>query len=178
MRRRGRSCDVGAGAGLAAAYFRLVYPQASLVCLEPDPRAYRLLARNAATIGDCLPVRVALTLGVETHPFFIARNGDAALMIDAERFLADLNRDNIDLIRLDAGAAALPILLSLKNRLARTAMVLVECEDRTDRRVIEALLDETHAPRHGGDTAGGQRHAVLRPALRAGGQPGPILNSR
>jgi FkbM family methyltransferase len=148
-------CDIGAGAGLAAAYFRLVYPQASLVCLEPDPRAYRLLARNAAAIGDCLPVRVALTLGAETHPFFIARNGDAALMIDAERFLADLNRDNIDLIKVDAGAAALPILLSLKKRLARTAMVLVECEDRTDRRVIAALLDETHAPRHGGDHAAG-----------------------
>ena len=50
-------------------------------------------------------------------------------------------------------AAPNSALLGLRNRLAGTAMMVVECHGRTDRRVIEALLDETHATRHGGDRA-------------------------
>ena len=157
--------DIGANVGLAAAQFRLMYPDASLICVEPDPYAYRLLARNAAIIENCLPVCAALTLGMQTQPFFIAKGkvGNAksaipgyrgrSLSIDAERFVRDLGRQDFDMISIATGGAEIPILLSLKNRLATTPAILLDYHNDTDRRVMDALLSDTHFLWHSSDTS-------------------------
>ena len=151
--------DIGSGAGLAAAHLRLIYPDALLVCVEPDPFAYALLVRNSAIIKNCLPICTGLTMGMPTQPFFIGKGlsnarssfsnrGDRSLSIDAERFVRDLGRQDLDMVNIATGGAEIPILLSLKNRLAATAVISVDFHSDSDRRVMDVLLSDTHVLWH------------------------------
>lgn len=160
--------DIGASIGIAAAYLRLLFPDAAITCIEPEPKHFDLLARNAAVIGNCSPFQIALTLGSRSHPYFIAAIGDPdpsaensrtaarSLAIDADRFIQNLKRQAFELIRIGAGGAAMPILLSLRSRIPRTAVLLVDYRSDADRRMIDALLSDTHVLWHGNSSAPGR----------------------
>ena len=45
--------DIGANIGLAAAYFRLLYPAASIDCVDPDAGALTLLPTRARSTFGC-----------------------------------------------------------------------------------------------------------------------------
>lgn len=149
--------DIGANVGLNAAYFRLAFPMTPIVCVEPDPHAFRMLARNAEAIGNCHPIRTGVHLGSQVRSFRLAEgimarnaappgenNAARLLMIDAESLTRNLMRDDFDLIKVDAGGSELPILLSLRARLSGTAIVQVVFHSDADRRLIDALLSESH----------------------------------
>jgi FkbM family methyltransferase len=166
--------DIGSGVGLAAAYFRMVYPEAYLQCAEPDPRTFKLLNRNAKTIGNCAAVCAGLTFGTQIRPFHLdaqsstvevmARRSVRQLLIDAERFVQFLTRKDYDLIKIDTAGSEIPILLSLRKRLATTPVVLVTFHGDSDRRIIDAILDDTHAVSRSTETSPnrGTRCYVLR----------------
>jgi FkbM family methyltransferase len=147
--------DIGSGVGLAAAYFRLVYPDAFLQSLEPDPRTFKILNRNAKVIGNCAAVCAGLTFGTQIRPFQVGERSSAVavtaeryarqLLLDAERFVQALRKKDYDLINIDAEGAEIPILLSLRKRLVSTPVVLVKFHSNSDRRIIDAILADTHA---------------------------------
>ena len=64
---------------------------------------------------------------------------------DAERFVQALRKKDYDLINIDAEGAEIPILLSLRKRLVSTPVVLVKFHSNSDRRIIDAILADTHA---------------------------------
>lgn len=43
---RPRILDVGSNIGMSVCYFKLLYPEAQIVCFEPDPMAFRWLQKN------------------------------------------------------------------------------------------------------------------------------------
>lgn len=43
---RPRILDVGSNIGMSVCYFKLLYPEAQIVCFEPDPAAFRWLQKN------------------------------------------------------------------------------------------------------------------------------------
>jgi FkbM family methyltransferase len=149
--------DIGANVGIAAAFFRLVYPDAALICVEPDPNAYALLAQNAARLGNCQTFRLGLHHGTQVRPFHLgdgstvlssatAVTGSAArlLLIDANAFVALLRRNDFDLLKIDTEGSEISILLSLRQRLPSINVILLEFHSHTDRRLMDELLSESH----------------------------------
>jgi FkbM family methyltransferase len=52
--------DAGANIGLAALYFRDVYPEAAILCIEPEESNFAELSRNVADDQLILPLRAAI----------------------------------------------------------------------------------------------------------------------
>jgi FkbM family methyltransferase len=149
--------DIGANVGAAAAYFRLFYPDAALFCVEPDPRAYTLLKRNAEVIGNCETYGVGLHNGTQVRGFHASGassvNGSAVsplagsgrqLMIDAGTFARECGSGEFDLIKIDTEGFEVPILLSLRQCLATARVILLEFHSHGDRRLIDEILSQTH----------------------------------
>jgi FkbM family methyltransferase len=57
--------DLGANAGFSAVYFKLVWPEAAIVAVEPDPENFALLERNTRALADvrCVHAGVASRSG-------------------------------------------------------------------------------------------------------------------
>ncbi len=149
--------DIGANVGIASAYFRLMYPDAELVCVEPDPRAYALLEENADALGQCLTFRAALHNGTQVCAFNMAEESTVQsssamlsgrvgrqLLLDAESFVASLDRSGFDLIKIDTEGFEIPIVLSLRRRLMSTPIILLEFHSHADRRLLDEILHPTH----------------------------------
>lgn len=63
--------DLGANVGVAALYFRLRYPGATIHCFEPDPENVRRLRLQAAVLGDVRIHEEALWSSKGTLNFYI-----------------------------------------------------------------------------------------------------------
>lgn len=61
--------DVGANQGITAGYFRLLFPQAKIVAVEPDPATFPIIEENAKRMGNCTAHNVALLDRNGTAPF-------------------------------------------------------------------------------------------------------------
>jgi FkbM family methyltransferase len=148
--------DIGAGVGLSAAYFRLVFPDAALYCVEPDPFAYDLLGRNAANIGNCLTYRAALYAMTAPSSIYLDDSGFGStlapvserpmrvLLLDAWQFIASLPVSSFDLVKLDTAGAEVPILLRIRECIKQTGVIQVRFHSRGDRQLIDEILRETH----------------------------------
>src|SRR5262249_12237368 len=129
--------DIGAGVGLAAAYFGLAFPEPALHCVEPDVLAYDCLVRNAAVIGSCTTYRAALYNMACSSRIHFDGSGAGSLApisgrparifpLDAATFMDALPVAAFDLVKLDAGGVEVPILLRIRKKLSRTAVVHVK----------------------------------------------------
>jgi FkbM family methyltransferase len=151
--------DIGANVGLAAAYFRLAYPDAVIHCVEPDPRAFSFLAQNAPVIGNCVIHQVGLYEGDCQMPFYSSDNSvissgsrnpwARAVSIpiqlrDAAAFVSGLGVGAFDLIKIDTEGAEVPIIRSLAEFIGGAAIVHIEFHSRDDRRTIDDLMNPSH----------------------------------
>lgn len=119
--------DIGAGVGLTAAYFRLIYPEASIYCFESDAAALAVLHKNVVVIGKA-----------EVNPqASTTRDTGSATALDALAFLPQ-----IDVLKLASAASNLPILSSLRPRLAEISTIYVEFPSVATRDKTTALLGE------------------------------------
>ena len=125
--------DIGAGVGLTAAYFRLIYPEASIYCFESDAAALAVLHKNVAIIGKA-----------EVNPqASTTRATGSATALDALAFLPQ-----IDVLKLASAASNLPILSSLRPRLAEIGTIYVEFPSVATRDKTTALLGEALRSSH------------------------------
>ena len=125
--------DIGAGVGLTAAYFRLIYPEASIYCFESDAAALAVLHKNVAIIGKA-----------EVNPqASTTRATGSATALDALDFLPQ-----IDVLKLASAASNLPILSSLRPRLAEIGTIYVEFPSVATRDKTTALLGEALRTSH------------------------------
>jgi FkbM family methyltransferase len=151
--------DIGANVGLAAAYFRLVYPDAVIHCVEPDPGAFSFLAQNGPVIGNCAIHQAGLYEGDCQMPFYSSDNSvissgsrnpyARAVSIpirlrDAAAFVSSLEVEDFDLIKIDTEGAEVPIVRSLSEFIRGAAVVHIEFHSRDDRRAIDELLNPSH----------------------------------
>lgn len=119
--------DIGAGVGLTAAYFRLIYPNAKIYCFESDVAALTLLFGNVVTINNA-----------EVNPqASTSRDTGSATALDALAFLPQ-----IDILKLASAASNLPILSSLRPRLAGIHAIYVEFSSVTMRDKVTSLLGD------------------------------------
>ena len=107
--------DVGANIGLASVDFKLRWPGARIVAVEPDPRSFALLERNVAAWPDVAPVRAAVADADGEAEFFTSdvsvvgglqrtQEGQRALRVRTltlATLLRDHAIDRVDLLKLD-----------------------------------------------------------------------------
>lgn len=162
--------DVGAHLGFASGYFRLMYPEATIFCAEPDPASFAVLTRNAERIGNCHAFNVGLfdkdttahfnaaqiSVLSSLFPFDGGRIATEAIEVQlrhAGAFAAELRErfgvPGFDLIKLDTEGAELPILSALGDLVAAANVIQLEFHSHADRRVIDELLCRTHRLVHG-----------------------------
>lgn len=152
--------DIGANVGIAAARLRLAYPDARILCFEPNPGALPFLRINAerarvevleyglADMDANLPLYQGVTSSVtasltahhltQTHPL-----GDVTIRA-AGSALAELGVSSIDLLKIDTEGAETPILRSLAPFLAKVRIAHLEFHSESDRRAIDAMFAPTH----------------------------------
>lgn len=162
--------DIGGHLGCASAYFRLAYPDAAIVCVEPDPASFAILSANAGRIGNCH----AVNLGLHDHDgeaaFHSARISVLSSLLPmkyqgvaaetsqvrlrhagafADEACARLGLPGFDLIKIDTEGMELPILAALGDRVARAGVIHLEFHSHADRRAIDEALCHTHTLCHG-----------------------------
>ncbi len=149
--------DIGAKAGLAAAYFRQCHPHAAIHCFEPDATMHPLLEANAAEITGCVVHPFGLHLTDRNDGFLAGRDqsfgyrhssGDvrSLRLRDAAGAIAALGlAREIDILKVDAGTCGLPILQSLHTWLPKIRLIHIKFHSEANRKAIDALLDATHS---------------------------------
>lgn len=151
--------DIGANVGLAAAYFRLTYPDASIDCVEPDSTALTYLQKNAERFGKCRVHAVGLydrdcektfysasqtvISSLSKNPYAHARPIRLQLR-HAGAFVTGLGIDRFDVIKIDTEGAEVPIVRALAGAIRGAAIVHIEFHSREDRRTIDELMNPSH----------------------------------
>ncbi len=152
--------DIGANMGIASAWFRLSYPQASILAFEPDPRALTILQKNAAAIGkielhpfglyseDCTKdffVGKTSTVhsSIHSHKYSSATNYSIDLK-DAGSVLQNSKIGAIDIIKIDTEGCEIAILRSIGKAIDGIKVIYLEFHSENDRRELDDLLCPTH----------------------------------
>ncbi len=117
-----RILDGGAHIGLAAVYFKKLYPRSRVTCFEPDPAAVNLLRRNLAANGltDVEVVEAGLSDRTGTAAFQsdgkdggrLTRGGAAAGRVRTVR-LSDYLEEPADFLKLNIEGEEGPVLRDL-----------------------------------------------------------------
>ena len=157
--------DVGANQGITAGYFRLLFPQAKIVAVEPDPATFPIIEENAKRMGNCTAHNVALLDRNGTAPFksssisvistlyALPHAGIQNDLVDVELLHAGQFADDVaerigvpgfDMLKVDTEGAEVPILQAMGHRLASITTIFLEFHSLEDRRVIEAMLAPSH----------------------------------
>lgn len=154
--------DLGANIGASCLFFRLRYPSARIVAVEPNPELVPMLRHNVRDLGvEVVAAAVAPAAGtVDFYPHEQSWHGSTALAHGpAVRVPAvamdDLIADDVDLVKIDVEGAELE-LIPASRRLSGVRAVLGEIHALPDSpelgRVLEALerFDVELAPQPAG----------------------------
>ncbi len=152
--------DIGANVGISAGYFRANYPEAKLVCFEPDPDAFALLTVNAAELGNCDIHNFGLSNADGSTHFYRGKDSSThssvhssnraddqkieIVLKNAGPFLDSLKIGAIDLLKIDTEGCEVEILLSLRHRAREAKVVYLEVHSESTRRVVDEMLSVTH----------------------------------
>jgi FkbM family methyltransferase len=155
--------DVGANIGIASAYFRMLYPNATILCFEPDPVALHLLKLNSLAIGGCTVYPFGLYSDDITKTFYsslvtacyssIHKNQYADFprvvqLVKASSFLGSFLKSagayNIDILKIDTEGSETQILKDLFEILVDIKIIYLEFHSEEDRRLIDQILCPTH----------------------------------
>ncbi len=140
--------DAGGYIGTAAIALAQLFPNATIVTLEPSDENYRILAQNVAPYPNVVPIHAALDAEDGKKPLFDRGTGDWGFSMAAgvaERglpevgmtqtvsipsLLAKMNRDRVDILKLDIEGAERDVLLASASWIDRIGMLFVELHDR------------------------------------------------
>lgn len=107
--------DAGANIGIAAIYFSTLYPEAKIICLEPDKENFRMLEKNTVNYPNIIKINAALwhkseLLNIsnksEKSAGYIMESGneDSTGMITSKtviELIKEYKIDNISLFKID-----------------------------------------------------------------------------
>lgn len=157
--------DVGANQGITSVYFRLCFPQAEIVAVEPDPATFPILEENAKRIGRCATHRLALLDRNGTASFKSSQISVVSTLYDlpysqiqndivsvqlrhagdfADEAVSSIGMPGFDMLKIDTEGAEVPIMRALGHRLAGIKTIFLEFHSLEDRRIIEAMLAPSH----------------------------------
>ena len=152
--------DIGANVGAASIYFALTYPAAVVHAFEPDPDSHRLLVENSQAFANVRPHgyglfhrdcrktlhRGLLTPGTSSvgRHYANEERGVEVTLRHAGLALRQLDIAAIDILKIDTEGCEVPILRSAHDLVQGVRALYLEYHSERDRRVIDALLADTH----------------------------------
>lgn len=148
--------DLGANTGLAARWIHASFPDARLVCVEPEPGNVAMLRRNLAEVPTAVVVPACVggrerlvSLATTNGEFGFAMHDDGegdVAVVTMERVLAEAGVDSIDILKCDIEGAELELFESCASWITRVQAAVVECHDGLTAEGLQAILR-----RNGGD---------------------------
>jgi FkbM family methyltransferase len=114
--------DLGSNIGLSVLWFRHRFPSATIVAVEPDPRAVALLERNAGALPRTHLLHAAVTgspgprrlvLADATVSSALGESGDAGVEVEGVTIAALMRRfglSRVDLLKIDIEGAEWEVL--------------------------------------------------------------------
>jgi FkbM family methyltransferase len=136
--------DCGANIGLAAIYFKNRFPNAKIVCIEPEKENFEMLLRNTIGYSDIHCYNNAIwnkttNLVIEPHPLgnwaFMVKetNGKEDHSIKAttiEVLMKELEIEQIDVLKIDIEGSEKELFeLNYDYWLSKTKMIIIELHD-------------------------------------------------
>lgn len=144
-----RIVDAGANIGMAALYFKLLYPKARIVSIEPTGASYALLKRNVGSLPGVETFQLALAAGRGTVDFITSTSLDGGdLAASASKYdvlgklghkQSDLNHERVptdtlnrflkepvDLLKIDIEGAEGEVLEAAQQNLAKIGRIFLE----------------------------------------------------
>ncbi|MGH2980189.1 MAG: FkbM family methyltransferase [Solirubrobacterales bacterium] len=145
--------DLGSNIGATVVYFRLKYPEASIVAVEPDPFAFEKLRRNTAGFEGIELRNVAVTaepgqVTLYQHSqswgssLFEWWQGATPVSVPAQTLdglIAELGLERIDLLKIDIEGAEFQVLPSSR-QLHRVQAIIGEIHAYLSDEPVEQLL--------------------------------------
>ena len=155
--------DVGAHIGLSTLYFKMIYPKAKIVAIEPHPELVEILKRNVELnrLENVEVIEAAVGNEEGERSFFIDVDDEWLSSSSFSRGawnntqenkeikvnvvkLGGLIKKKVDLLKLDVEGAEEEVLLSLGNKLIMVEHILFEYHPRKDKtpdKIVGNLLN-------------------------------------
>ncbi len=130
--------DCGANIGLSAIWFAHRFPLARIVAIEPQAENFALLARNAASWGNIVPVQAAVldrktkVVLVDLHATYAWRTREAPdglPTVTIEEVIASVPAGVPLVVKVDIEGAEADVFASALDWLEPTRLVVVETHD-------------------------------------------------
>jgi FkbM family methyltransferase len=158
--------DLGANTGLSAAYFAWVYPDATIIALEPETGNYRMLELNVHRLCNVEPLHAAIwshdtELEIDSTENGVRRDdwafrsrevgqgGDRVRALSIATLLANYQIETVDILKVDIEGAEVELFsANAASWLPRVKYLVVETHERfrpgSDAIVTHAMA-ATHA---------------------------------
>lgn len=135
--------DLGSNIGLTLVDFKLLYPTAIIVGVEPDPGNYEICLQNIAGLDHCCVVQAAIWIadgtvayeGTDEQSYAIteteANKKGTCQSITIDSFIRDNKLGHIDYMKMDIEGAEYNVLLNdhSKNWLRKVTCLSIEVHD-------------------------------------------------
>lgn len=152
--------DVGAHVGTAARFFSTQYPDARIVCIEPTPESFALLARNTRHLVRVERHQVAFAkspgaLRIWRGQYSSGQNSALpneansqcffeATAVDPLRFCREHNLREISILKIDIEGLEMEVLRALRPMLPVIQVLYIEYHSEALRREIDTLLASSY----------------------------------
>lgn len=129
--------DAGANIGLSVRYFKKLYPRATIVAYEPDPKIFELLKTNVGHL-DGVDLRQAAVWSQDTTLTFYTEGSLAGssladtgasgsvLNVKAERLQKELQKRPVDFLKIDIEGAEAEVLFDIEDQLENVECLFFE----------------------------------------------------
>ena len=148
--------DVGANIGLSVLFFKLIYPNSTIIALEPDPQIYKCLEENIKGNGysDVLLIKKA-AWNTDGSIKFQQEGSDAgrisadtmdSITVDTVRLSSLIEKYKPDFLKMDIEGAEEEVLIDCKNNLSSIKWFFIEyhskvgCVQKLDQ-LLETLIN-------------------------------------
>ena len=159
--------DCGGNIGLASVFFKIKYPQAKIVALEPESSNYELLQRNVRPYSDVFPLKkgvwnksTRLIIKDDTADNWAFQLDElpegqsppeGASVVDAvsvQSILDEYGTEWIDILKIDIEGGEYDVFqTNTETWLRKTRVIVIEFHDRLRAGCLEQFLKATSAMR-------------------------------
>jgi FkbM family methyltransferase len=148
--------DCGANIGLTSVYYKMRYPEAKIICIEPDLSNYEMLIKNTENFHNIVPYNAGVwnksTNLVIKNPtgdkwaFMVEETAetlpDAIKAVSIENIMKEQNIDFIDILKIDIEGSEVEVFQSNYDYwLSRTRILIIELHDEMKKKCSKTFFE-------------------------------------
>jgi FkbM family methyltransferase len=134
--------DAGGNIGLTSVYFATQYPEAKIICIEPDENNYLCMIKNVGAYSNITPIHGALWHALEKLTLSNKGYGNRGFMLEQgtdnliptvtiNHLLNQFNLSHIDILKIDIEGSEKEVFSGeIESWLPKTKCLVIELHDR------------------------------------------------